>query len=162
LLDVVAEGNGAALDAAFLASGYDKLGAVEPARRWLARAMEGAVSAGLFAEAAEFGDRLSALTESPEARAGIELDVVRALVRGRSFEEAKRRLSRVAEGVVASNPGGGQALGVRLRILRLEAARGLREPPGSAPGRSQPQPRERSLSASSESWPPSSASPLPD
>src|SRR4029079_479627 len=53
LLDAVAEGPGAAADAAFLAAGYDKLGAAEPARRWLSEAISRATSAGLFAEAAE-------------------------------------------------------------------------------------------------------------
>src|SRR5262245_24056788 len=96
LLDAVAEGPSAAADAAFLSAGYEKLGVREAARRWLSRAMEGAMGAGLFAEAAEFGDRLAALTEDGEARAGLSLDVVRLLVRGRLFEEAKRRLAWLA------------------------------------------------------------------
>src|SRR5262249_47722388 len=51
LLDVIAASPEAEPEAAFLAAGYDKLGALEPARTWLGRAIAGAIGAGQFAEA---------------------------------------------------------------------------------------------------------------
>ena len=123
LLDTIAESPCAAADAAFLATGYEKLGAREPARLWLERAMDAAIAAGLFEEAAALGDRLIALTPDLERRAGVELTIVRALVRGRRFEPAKQRLARV---VIPSGMTGGAA-DLRARICRLEAARGLCE-----------------------------------
>jgi hypothetical protein len=77
LLDAIAASPGAAADAAFLAAGYEKLGAVEQACVWLRRAMEAAAAAGLSGEAAELGDRLVAKTTDPTARTAAELDIVR-------------------------------------------------------------------------------------
>jgi hypothetical protein len=126
LLDAIAEGPGAAADAAFLASGYERLGASEPARRWLRRAMDDAIAGGLFEDAVDLGDRLAALVAEPEARAAVELDIARALLRGRRFEDASARLFRLrARGAVEG--GGWRAVDVRARVYRLEAARGLRE-----------------------------------
>ena len=94
LLDTLARGPGARpRDAAFLATGYERLGAFDPARTWLRRAMDGAAAEGLFADAAELGDRLAALAPDPDARAEVALDVVRALVVGRQFEDAGGRLA---------------------------------------------------------------------
>src|SRR5262249_54240508 len=56
LLDAIAGGQTAEADAAFLAAGYEKLGVLDEARAWLGRAMEGAIAAGLFAEAVAFGE----------------------------------------------------------------------------------------------------------
>ncbi|WP_437338554.1 serine/threonine-protein kinase [Sorangium sp. So ce394] len=143
LLDAIAGGPSAEADAAFLAAGYEKLGARDEARAWLGRAMEGAVAAGLFAEAAALGEELAALTADPEARLDVELEVVRVLVRARRFEEAKARLARLdgpggalALALPAGAPRAAPGLGaaargltqdVRRRIRRLEVARGLSE-----------------------------------
>jgi eukaryotic-like serine/threonine-protein kinase len=125
LLDAIADGPSARADATFLATGYDKLGAAEPARVWLGRAIEDQIAAGLFGEAAELGDRLAALTADPSARATIDLDIVRALVQGRKFEDAKRRLLQLdaRAACAASSPPG-----VWRRVYRLKVARGLGEP----------------------------------
>jgi tRNA A-37 threonylcarbamoyl transferase component Bud32 len=125
LLDAIAAGPGAAADAAFLAAGYEKLGAVEPARAWLRRAMDAAFAAGLFEEAAGLGDRLAALAGDPGERAAIELDIVRVLLRGRAFEDARQRLERPGASASALAPA--SAAGLRRRIYRLEVARGLHE-----------------------------------
>ncbi|WP_437563091.1 protein kinase domain-containing protein [Sorangium sp. So ce542] len=141
LLDAIAGGPSADADAAFLAAGYEKLGARDEARAWLGRAMEGAVAAGLFAEAAALGEELAALTADPEARLDVELEVVRVLARARRFEEAKARLARLdgrggaltpPAGAPRAAPGPGAAArgltqDVRRRIRRLEVARGLSE-----------------------------------
>jgi tetratricopeptide (TPR) repeat protein len=121
LLDAVAKGSVGSADAAFLATGYEKLGAAEQAREWLGRAMDAAIGAGLFGEAAELGDRLAALVPDPEARATVELDVVKALIRGRRSEEASARLTRIAASQRAPAPG--SVRDVRRRIHRLEIAR---------------------------------------
>jgi tetratricopeptide (TPR) repeat protein len=126
LLDTIARGPGAAADAAFLAAGYDKLGAADDARRWLGRAMEAALGAGSFTEAVDFGDRLAALTEDLDARAAVDLTIVRALVHGRKFEDARCRIEALdarAAVLPASDPG----CAIRRRICRLEVARGMRE-----------------------------------
>jgi eukaryotic-like serine/threonine-protein kinase len=126
LLDALAEGASGASDAVFLANGYEKLGARERSREWFERAMRASFEAGLFTDAAELGDRLAALIEGPEARAGAELDVVRALLRGRKFEDVKLRLDR--PGAWAAGAGAApRASFLRRRIYRLEAAYGLRE-----------------------------------
>jgi hypothetical protein len=128
LLDVTAraQNDGANADAAFLATGYERLGAVEPARLWLRRSMDGAASAGLFADAAEIGDRLAALTPDLDARAGVALDVVRALIGGRQFEDAGRRLEGLAE--ITAPPGAPPSRrAIQRRICRLQVRRGLNE-----------------------------------
>lgn len=129
LLDAIANRPSASADAAFLATGYERLGAVEPARTWLRRAMDGAAAAGLFAEAAELGDRLAALSPALDARAGVSLDVVRALVRGRQFEDARQRLARLVE--TTGEPGARPShRALRRRIYRLAILRGLNEAGG--------------------------------
>jgi eukaryotic-like serine/threonine-protein kinase len=129
LLDTIARGEGPSLDAAFLATGYERLGALDPARLWLRRAMDGAALAGLFADAAELGDRLAAITPDLDARAGVALDVVRALVKGRQFEDAGKRLARLVE--TTGDPGAPPSRGeLRRRIYRLEVMRGLNEAGG--------------------------------
>ncbi|XXX78781.1 AAA family ATPase [Sorangium sp. So ce134] len=133
LLDAIARGPAAAADAAFLAAGYERLGAAQEARRWLRRAMEAAVSAGLFAEAVEFGDRVAALSEDEDERAAAEIDVVRALLLGRKLEEAERRLAAL-DARAAVFPARGAAVALRRRICRLEVARGLREEGYDDPG----------------------------
>lgn len=125
LLDAIAERDAASVDAAFLSAGYEKLGAVPEARLWLGRAMRAAVASGLFTEAAELGDRLAAITKEPDARATIELDAARALILGRRFEDAARRLDRIRARYGARARGG--AVDLRLRISRLEVARGRDE-----------------------------------
>ena len=129
LLDAIARGPGATADAAFLATGYERLGAFDPARAWLRRAMDGAAAAGLFADAAELGDRLAALAPDPDARAEVALDVVRALVVGRQFEDAGARLAGLAE----TTPPPGTAPSRRQlwrRICKLKVRRGLNQPGG--------------------------------
>jgi tetratricopeptide (TPR) repeat protein len=128
LLDAVAAGPFALADAAFLAEGYQQIGAMDAALLWLRRAMDAALGAGLFSDAAELGDRLAALTPDAAERAEIELAIVRALVRGRKFEEARGRIERLSAraGALAPLPGG-LALDVRRRIYALEVARGFRE-----------------------------------
>ena len=132
LLDVVARGEGGTVhgaDAAFLATGYERLGALDPARVWLRRAMDGAALAGLFADAADLGDRLAAITPDADVRTSVALDVVRALVRGRQFEDAKQRLARLVE--TTGEPGAPPSrVELRRRIYRLEVARGLNEAGG--------------------------------
>lgn len=125
LLDAIAEGPGAAADAAFLAGGYEKLGAREQARVWLRRALAAALAAGLFEEAAGFGDRLAALADDPGERAVVEMDIVRVLLQGRLFEDARQRLDRIDALAAATSPASAAAL--RRRIYRLEVARGLHE-----------------------------------
>jgi hypothetical protein len=124
LLDAVAAGPGAADDAAFLASGYEALGDRAEACTWLGRALEGALAAGRFTEAAEIGDRLAALADGAEARAAAELAAVAASLRGRSYEDAQRRVDRLAARAAVLP----EAAALRLRVHRLEAARGLNQP----------------------------------
>ncbi|WP_437977155.1 AAA family ATPase [Sorangium sp. So ce295] len=131
LLDALAEGAQGRVDAGLLGAGYERLGAVAEARRWLGRAMAEAAAAGLFEEAAAFADRLAALAADPEARAGLEIDAVRALIQGRKLEEASRRLARLSEHAVVARGG---PLDVRRRIHRLEVARGLSEAGADDPG----------------------------
>jgi eukaryotic-like serine/threonine-protein kinase len=130
LLDALAERASGLEEAAFLADGYEKLGALLAARGWLARAMQAASASGLFIEARELGDRLAARVTEPEAREALSLDVIRALLRGRSFEEAKLRLAR---GAALDRGRKLTAAQLRRRIYRLEAAYGLREPGASDP-----------------------------
>lgn len=129
LLDAIAEGPSARADAAFLATGYEQLGAEDQARLWLGRAMDGAVATGLFREAAEFGDRRAALAPDPASRVEIELAIVRALNKGRMFEDAGHRLDRLEERAASisflSAPAG-RVFDVMRRIYRLEVARGRR------------------------------------
>ncbi|WP_438042486.1 serine/threonine-protein kinase [Sorangium sp. So ce128] len=131
LLDALAEGAQGRVDAGLLGAGYERLGAVAEARRWLGRAMAEAAAAGLFEEAAAFADRLAALAADPEVRAGLEIDAVRALIQGRKLEEASRRLARLSEHAVVARGG---PLDVRRRIHRLEVARGLSEAGADDPG----------------------------
>ncbi|WP_437985203.1 serine/threonine-protein kinase [Sorangium sp. So ce117] len=131
LLDALAEGAQGRVDAGLLGAGYERLGAVAEARRWLGRAMAEAAAAGLFEEAAAFADRLAALAADPEARAGLEIDAVRALIQGRKLEEASRRLARLSEHAVVARGG---PLDVRRRIHRLDVARGLSEAGADDPG----------------------------
>ena len=125
LLDAIAESPDP--DAAFLATGYEKLGAAEPARRWLGSAMETAAAAGLFAEAAEIGDRLAALPATPAERAAIEVAIVGALVRGRCFAEARARLDRLDERSGLLREAEPRETAIQRRIYRLLTARGLHE-----------------------------------
>jgi serine/threonine protein kinase/tetratricopeptide (TPR) repeat protein len=127
LLDTLARQEKALADAAFLATGYEKLGDTGEARLWLGRASTRATLAGLFVEAAELGDRLAALTPDPLARLAVELDVVKAVIQGRRFEDARARLGRLDQRVVPAVEGR-VALDLRRRIYRLEVSRGLREP----------------------------------
>ncbi|WP_437591761.1 serine/threonine-protein kinase [Sorangium sp. So ce1000] len=131
LLDALAEGAQGRVDAGLLGAGYERLGVAAEARRWLGRAMAEAAAAGLFEEAAAFADRLAALAPDPEARAGLEIDAVRALIQGRKLEEASRRLARLSEHAVVARGG---PLDVRRRIHRLEVARGLSEAGADDPG----------------------------
>lgn len=119
LLDTLARQPDA--DAAYLAAGYDALGAAEPARRWLERAMDDASRAGLLAEAVEMGARRAALAEDAEARAEAQLDTVRVLLAGRRFEEAELRLRQLGASVRRLPP----RLDLRRRIHHLQAVRGL-------------------------------------
>ncbi len=125
LLDAVAEGASAARDAAFLAEGYEKLGAAEPARRFRRLAMSAASDAGLFHEAAEHGDRLVALTDDAD-QAALALEIVAALVKGRRFEAALRRLDLITARA-------GSVTDVRRRILALLIVNGLVEPSDGLP-----------------------------
>ena len=125
LLDGMAEGAPEKVDAAFLATGYERLGALAEARLWLGRAMEKAGAAGLFDEAAAFGDRLAAITDDAGARARLAFEAVRMLIRGRKFEEAKQRLDRLP--FLAGADPEARAFALGQRISRLEVARGLRE-----------------------------------
>jgi serine/threonine protein kinase/tetratricopeptide (TPR) repeat protein len=125
LLDVLAEGPSAAVDARFLGTGYEKLGAGEQARRWLQRALHEAIGAGLSGEAAEIGDRLTALTEDRGERVEIDLAIVRAALLGRRYEDAKLRLVRLDQRL---GPAGAGRRDLLRRIHRLSAARGLEEP----------------------------------
>jgi serine/threonine protein kinase/tetratricopeptide (TPR) repeat protein len=122
LLDAIAAGEGAGADAVFLATGYEKLGLRDEARTWLARAASDAALAGLFAEAAELSDRLAALTAEPERRAEVELSAVRALLKGRLFDEAGRRLRDLEARAEVLGGSGGALPDVRRRIYRLELA----------------------------------------
>ncbi|WP_437280608.1 AAA family ATPase [Sorangium sp. So ce375] len=131
LLDALAEGAQGRVDAGLLGAGYERLGAVAEARRWLGRAMAEAAAAGLFEEAAAFADRLAALAADPEARAGLEIDAVRALIQGRKLEEASRRLARLSERSAVARGG---PIDVRRRIHRLEVARGLSDAGADDPG----------------------------
>ncbi len=120
LLDIVAAKPGADVDASFLAHGYDKLGVLERARHWYRRAMQEAAASGLFMEAMAHGDRLAALVPDVRERLRIELSVVRHLIEGRHFEEARGRLGKLEESVFLE-------YAVECRILRLRVARGLQE-----------------------------------
>jgi serine/threonine protein kinase/tetratricopeptide (TPR) repeat protein len=128
LLDTLARREGAEADATFLATGYEKLGDAVEAKRWLACAFERATFAGLFVEAAELGDRLAALTADPHARTGLALDVIKALIQGRRFEDARARLAKIEQGGAPHAGEAGRVLDLRRRVQRLEVARGLREP----------------------------------
>lgn len=120
LLDVVAAKPGADSDAAFLAHGYDKLGLIEQARNWYERAMNEAAASGLFMDAIGLGDRLATLHRDLRARLRIELSMVRFLIEGRHFKEARVRLEKLKESVFLE-------LALEWRILQLRVARGLGE-----------------------------------
>ncbi len=120
LLDIMAAKPGADSDATFLAYGYDKLGVTDQARRWYDRAMQEAVASGLFMEAMGFGDRLVSLTENLRDRVRLELSIVRFLIEGRHFKDARGRLEILEECVFLESA-------LELRILRLRVARGLQE-----------------------------------
>lgn len=120
LLDAVAGKPGADSDAAFLAYGYDKLGVTEHARRWYDRAMQEAVASGLFMEAMGLGDRLVSLIGTSRDRIRVELAIVRFLIEGRHFTEARGRLENLEDAVVMESA-------FEWRILRLRVARGLQE-----------------------------------
>ncbi|HVK66435.1 MAG TPA: protein kinase [Polyangium sp.] len=125
LLDGMAEGVPAQIDAAFLATGYERLGALVEARVWLGRALEKAGAAGLFEEAAAFGDRLAAITDDAETQARLAFEGVRMRIRGRKFEEAKQRLDRLP--ILTADGPEARRFDLWRRISRLEVARGLRE-----------------------------------
>ncbi|HRI65276.1 MAG TPA: protein kinase [Polyangium sp.] len=120
LLDVVAAKPGAELDASFLAQGYDKLGLIEQARQWYRHAMHEAAASGLFMEAIALGDRLVALLHDPRERIRVDLSLVRFLIQGRHFADARGRLEKLEELVFLE-------LALEWRILRLRVAHGLRE-----------------------------------
>jgi serine/threonine protein kinase/tetratricopeptide (TPR) repeat protein len=124
LLDALALGGGD--DAAFLAEGYEKLGATEPARRFRRKALGEAADAGLFDEAAEHGDRLAALAETETERRDTALVVIAALVKGRRFRDARRRLDRL-------DVPPRSAADIRRRILALQVIHGLAEPAADDP-----------------------------
>ncbi|MFO0756843.1 MAG: protein kinase [Byssovorax sp.] len=125
LLDHLSTAGEGHAEAGFLASGYEKLGDADKARHWLGRARAEAASAGLFVEAVDFGDRLAALTPVAETRIAVDLDTTAALVRGRMFEEARRRLDRLGDRSAALGGASGRALDVRRRVQRLQVERGL-------------------------------------
>jgi serine/threonine protein kinase/tetratricopeptide (TPR) repeat protein len=120
LLDVVAAKSGADSDAAFLAYGYDKLGVTDHAAHWYDRAMQEASASGLFMEAMAFGDRLVALLGNARKRMRVELSIVRLLIEGRHFKEARGRLETLESSVYLESA-------FEWRILRLRVARGLQE-----------------------------------
>ncbi|MBK9259403.1 MAG: protein kinase [Polyangiaceae bacterium] len=127
LLDVVATKPGADSDAEFLAYGYDKLGVAEQARHWFGRAMQEAAASGLFMEAMGLGDRLIALIASADERMHVELSIVRLLIEGRHFKEARTRLERLENDIRAERGAAFVEAALEWRILRLRVARGLRE-----------------------------------
>lgn len=127
LLDVIAAKAGADSDAAFLAYGYDKLGVTERARYWFGIAMHEAVASGLFMEAMALGDRLAALVRNTRERLRVELSIVRLLVDGRHFKEARARLERLEDGGRAERGTAFVEIALEWRILRLRVARGLHE-----------------------------------
>ncbi|HRI71239.1 MAG TPA: AAA family ATPase, partial [Polyangium sp.] len=128
LLDTIAALSNADEEAAFLANGYEKLGERKDARVWLGRAMDRSMRAGLFTEAMMLGDRLAAMAPDEDARIDVELTIVRALVQGRQFEEAKTRLERIHSGeVFLAQTNRKTPRAVKWRILRLEVARGTSE-----------------------------------
>ena len=120
LLDVVAAKPGADSDAAFLASGYDKLGMTDQARHWYQRAMQEATASGLFMEAVGLGDRLATLWRDVRERIRVELSIVRLLTEGRYLKEARGRLEKLEDSVFLE-------AAFEWRILRLRVARGLQE-----------------------------------
>ncbi|NUQ79616.1 MAG: protein kinase, partial [Polyangiaceae bacterium] len=114
-------------DAAMLADHFERGGAIDKARASYRCAMDSATAAGLFCEAAEIGDRLALLASDPVTRITIELAIVRALIQGRKFEEASRRIARLSHGD-SPHP---ITLGILefdlwRRIYQLEVDRGLR------------------------------------
>lgn len=128
LLDNVAEAPSTA-DATFLAIGYEKLGLRTQARNWLQRAITTLIGSGLFIEAADLGDRLAGFAESLEERVDVELEVVRALVLGRTLQGIKERIARI-EAMERMLPAKGTKAGtqqIKRRIYQLEATRWLHE-----------------------------------
>ncbi len=118
LLDALAAAPEGQVDAAFLATGYDELGDADKARAWLGRAMEGAMAAGLLAEAVTMGDRRAALARTPAERARAVLDTVRALLAARRFEDADLRLRMMkadADVRKSAAPGGARTGDARAR-----------------------------------------------
>lgn len=128
LLDRMASSPHGSSESAFLASGYERLGARDEARLWLGRAMQTNAAAGLFMEAANFGDRLISVHNEPTKALETELDVIRLLIRGRFFEQAKERLNATGSVIGALHVDVRRGLELRHRIAKLEVARGLREP----------------------------------
>ncbi|MCC6559220.1 MAG: ATP-binding protein, partial [Polyangiaceae bacterium] len=127
LLDAIAMRRTAEADAGFLAAGYERLGDAPRARRWLRRAMQAAAAAGLFDEALALGDRLAALTSHPARRVEVELECVRAAIRGRAFEAGQQRLDRMQARSRGRRSGGARAADVAWRICWIEVLRGLGE-----------------------------------
>jgi tetratricopeptide (TPR) repeat protein len=121
LLEAVSQGEQAAENAPFLATGYEALGDREEASRWLGSAIASALAGGAFEQAIEFAERLSKMAKTSAERARAELFAVDALARAGRATDARERLERIPlEGVSDMH------VRIEARVLTLSIAATLR------------------------------------
>lgn len=116
LLDALAGSDDADLDAAFLAAGYEIIGAKAESDRWAERGAVRALAIGDFMGAERLAIRLVESARSPASRARGAVYVAEARIRSGRYVEAIAALD--AAGVCE----GSDALAVRARVHRFAAA----------------------------------------
>ncbi|HZF49598.1 MAG TPA: AAA family ATPase, partial [Polyangiaceae bacterium] len=124
LLDTVAGAGEGDQEAAFLAAGYEALGAQGEAVLWLKKGIARAFATGAFEEAIDLGGRLAKIAKSPSDRTRGELSMVEALLRLGRAKEAREKLEPV---LATALPG--SDLAVEARILALSVAFSLGDTP---------------------------------
>lgn len=111
LLDTVAEGGEGDAEAAFLAAGYEALGAQAEAVLWLKKGISRAFATGAFEEAIDLAGRLAKIAKSSSERLRAELSQVEALFRLGRAAEARAKLEPV---LGAAMPGSDVAAEARI------------------------------------------------
>lgn len=124
LLDSLAHDAEAQGVAAFLAGGYEALGARDEAASWLRRAVDAALTGGAFDEAIELGEKLAKTGRTAAERVRAELSVADALLRAGRAVEAGTRLS-----TVTASSADVRDVEIEARVLALAIAAVLRNLP---------------------------------
>lgn len=124
LLDTVAAGGEGDAEAAFLAGGYEALGAQAEAVQWLKKGVARAFATGAFEDAIDLSGRLGKLAKSPSDRLRAELSGVEALLRLGRAADARARLEPVLSTALP-----GSEVAVEARILALSIAFSIGDAP---------------------------------